>query len=52
MRCTNTWCLTARSTKVPHAFPAWQRGAFIVSSFGKTYHVTGWKVGTWQRLPR
>src|SRR5260370_10973563 len=20
--------------------------AFIVSSFGKTYHVTGWKVGT------
>jgi methionine aminotransferase len=20
--------------------------AFVVSSFGKTYHVTGWKVGT------
>ncbi|MGE0099800.1 MAG: pyridoxal phosphate-dependent aminotransferase [Hydrogenophaga sp.] len=27
-------------------FPALARRAFIVSSFGKTYHVTGWKVGT------
>ena len=23
----------------------WPRAAFVVSSFGKTYHVTGWKVG-------
>ncbi len=27
-------------------FPALAQRAFIVSSFGKTYHVTGWKVGT------
>jgi methionine transaminase len=26
-------------------FPDLARRAFIVSSFGKTYHVTGWKVG-------
>jgi methionine aminotransferase len=26
--------------------------AFIVSSFGKTYHVTGWKVGTVARRLR
>ena len=27
-------------------FPALAARSFIVSSFGKTYHVTGWKVGT------
>lgn len=27
-------------------FPALAARAFIISSFGKTYHVTGWKVGT------
>jgi methionine transaminase len=27
-------------------FPVLADRAFIVSSFGKTYHVTGWKVGT------
>jgi methionine aminotransferase len=27
-------------------FPGLASRAFIVSSFGKTYHVTGWKVGT------
>jgi len=27
-------------------YPALAARAFIVSSFGKTYHVTGWKVGT------
>ena len=26
-------------------FPALAARSFIVSSFGKTYHVTGWKVG-------
>jgi methionine aminotransferase len=31
-------------------FPGLAARAFIVSSFGKTYHVTGWKVG--YRLPR
>jgi methionine aminotransferase len=35
---------------VPHvsasAIPALAERAFVVSSFGKTYHVTGWKVGT------
>ncbi|MFV8604679.1 pyridoxal phosphate-dependent aminotransferase [Ralstonia pseudosolanacearum] len=34
---------------VPHAsvsrVPELARRAFVVSSFGKTYHVTGWKVG-------
>jgi len=34
---------------VPHEsvarFPGLAERAFIVSSFGKTYHVTGWKVG-------
>jgi len=27
-------------------FPGLAGRAFIVSSFGKTYHVTGWKIGT------
>ncbi|AOW15541.1 methionine aminotransferase [Hydrogenophaga crassostreae] len=27
-------------------FPGLASRAFIISSFGKTYHVTGWKVGT------
>ncbi|WHZ11876.1 MAG: Aspartate aminotransferase [Burkholderiaceae bacterium] len=27
-------------------FPRLAERAFVVSSFGKTYHVTGWKVGT------
>jgi methionine transaminase len=35
---------------VPHVsastIPALASRAFVVSSFGKTYHVTGWKVGT------
>jgi len=35
---------------VPHvsasSIPALAERAFVVSSFGKTYHVTGWKVGT------
>ncbi|MCL9845465.1 pyridoxal phosphate-dependent aminotransferase [Ralstonia solanacearum] len=34
---------------VPHAsvarIPELARRAFVVSSFGKTYHVTGWKIG-------
>ena len=33
------------STRASRAFPSWRRAAFVVSSFGKTYHVTGWKVG-------
>jgi methionine aminotransferase len=28
------------------SIPALRARAFVVSSFGKTYHVTGWKVGT------
>ncbi|HET9976569.1 MAG TPA: pyridoxal phosphate-dependent aminotransferase [Burkholderiaceae bacterium] len=35
---------------VPHAsasrYPELAARAFVVSSFGKTFHVTGWKVGT------
>ena len=35
-----------RRTRAPRrAIPALAARAFIVSSFGKTYHVTGWKVG-------
>ncbi len=26
-------------------FPGLAERAFVISSFGKTYHVTGWKVG-------
>ncbi len=36
--------------KVPHvsasSIPSLAARSFVVSSFGKTYHVTGWKVGT------
>ena len=36
--------------RVPHvsaaSIPALAARSFVVSSFGKTYHVTGWKVGT------
>ncbi len=33
-------------------FPGLAARAFIVSSFGKTYHVTGWKSRlTWPRRP-
>jgi methionine aminotransferase len=35
---------------VPHAsasaFPTLATRSFVVSSFGKTFHVTGWKIGT------
>ena len=30
----------------PRRSRRWRRAAFVVSSFGKTFHVTGWKVGT------
>ena len=32
-------------TRAPRAIRSSRRAAFVVSSFGKTYHVTGWKVG-------
>ena len=35
----------ARATRARRAFPGLAARSFIVSSFGKTYHVTGWKVG-------
>jgi methionine aminotransferase len=34
------------------AHPGLAARAFVVSSFGKTFHVTGWKVGTWPRRRR
>jgi methionine aminotransferase len=34
------------STSAPASIPALAARTFVVSSFGKTYHVTGWKVGT------
>ena len=35
----------ARACQRCRAIPSWPRARFVVSSFGKTYHVTGWKVG-------
>jgi methionine aminotransferase len=35
-----------RRTSAHRRLPALAARAFVVSSFGKTYHVTGWKVGT------
>jgi len=42
----STWCSTGSLTRVLRAFRASRARAFVVSSFGKTFHVTGWKVGT------
>ena len=36
----------ARQHESAARYPGLAARAFIVSSFGKTYHVTGWKVGT------
>ncbi len=36
---------TGRTHQSASRFPGLAARAFIVSSFGKTYHVTGWKVG-------
>nr|QCI34330.1 aminotransferase YbdL [uncultured bacterium] len=36
----------ARQHESAARYPSLAARAFIVSSFGKTYHVTGWKVGT------
>jgi hypothetical protein len=44
-RSTSTWCSTASRMSAPRPSRRWRR-AFVVSSFGKTFHVTGWKVGT------
>ena len=37
--------LRRRSTRARRASPSSRRARVVVSSFGKTYHVTGWKVG-------
>jgi aspartate/methionine/tyrosine aminotransferase len=43
-KCTNTWFLTvSRTTGWPR--PQLAERSVIISSFGKTYHVTGWRVG-------
>ena len=41
----NTWCTTARNITHWRRIPEPKQRTFIVSSFGKTYHVTGWKIG-------
>ena len=50
-RSTSTWSTTA-STRARRALPELAARTFVVSSFGKTYHVTGWKVGYAPRLRR
>ncbi len=45
MRSTSTSCSTTRSTRACCATPALAERSFVVSSFGKTYHCTGWKLG-------
>ncbi len=44
-RSTSTWSSTARRTTARASIPELAARSFVVSSFGKTYHVTGWKVG-------
>jgi methionine aminotransferase len=44
-RSTSTWCSTAPRTRAARACPSSPSAALVVSSFGKTFHVTGWKVG-------
>ncbi len=45
MRSTNTSYLTAVSHYSLTCFDSLYERSFTVSSFGKTYHATGWKVG-------
>jgi len=35
-----------RASTIASSLPGLAARSFVVSSFGKTYHVTGWKVGT------
>ncbi len=45
MKCTNIWCLHPQRGAVLTNIPALLDRTFIISSFGKTFHVTGWKLG-------
>ncbi len=42
---TNTSCSTARRHESLLRYPDLYARSFVVSSFGKTYHATGWKTG-------
>ena len=44
-KCTSTSCSTARVTRAWRRHPEIAERAVVISSFGKTYHTTGWKVG-------
>ena len=44
-RSTSTWCSTASRTRACARLPELAARSVVVSSFGKTFHVTGWKVG-------
>ena len=44
-RSTSTSSSTAARTRACCAIPELAERSFVVSSFGKTYHCTGWKVG-------
>ena len=41
----STWYLTVLPPCSAREHPALRARAFVLSSFGKTYHATGWKVG-------
>ena len=45
MRSTSTSSSTGCGTRAARATTRWRPAAFVVGSFGKTYHTTGWKVG-------
>ena len=44
-RCTSTSSSTACGTRAWRAIRSSRGASFVISSFGKTYHATGWKVG-------
>ncbi len=45
MRSTSTSCSTGTGTRASRGSPGLAERSFVISSFGKTYHVTGWKMG-------
>ena len=44
-RSTSTCCSTGAASQPADRHPELAERSFVVSSFGKTYHATGWKVG-------
>ena len=44
-RCTSTSCSTAGGTRASRVCPRSRRARPSISSFGKSFHTTGWKIG-------